>query len=80
MILGAGAVPATEQVDCAKAADATYIVSPGFTPVVVEYCQKVGISIVPGCANPSDVEQTLSLGLTTVKFFPAEAPGGLRFI
>jgi 2-dehydro-3-deoxyphosphogluconate aldolase/(4S)-4-hydroxy-2-oxoglutarate aldolase len=62
------------------AAGATYIVSPGLNPDVVRHCQKVGVPIVPGCANPSDIEVALSLGLTTVKFFPAEALGGLNLI
>ena len=80
VILGAGTVLTPEQVDRAKAAGATYIVSPGLNPVVVQHCQKVGIPIVPGCANPSDIEVALSLGLTTVKFFPAESLGGLDLI
>lgn len=80
VILGAGTVLTTEQVDRAVAAGATYIVSPGLNPEVVRHCQKVGVPIVPGCANPSDIEVALSLGLTTVKFFPAEALGGLALI
>ena len=80
VILGAGTVLTTEQVDRAVAAGATYIVSPGLNPEVVKHCQKIGVPIVPGCANPSDIEVALSLGLTTVKFFPAEALGGLNLI
>lgn len=80
VILGAGTVLTPEQVDQAMAAGATYIVSPGLNPTVVSHCQKVGIPIVPGCANPSDIEVALSLGLKTVKFFPAEALGGLELI
>jgi len=80
VILGAGTVLTTEQVDRAVAAGATYIVSPGLNPEVVRHCQKVGVPIVPGCANPSDIEIALSLGLQTVKFFPAEALGGLNLI
>ena len=80
VILGAGTVLTTEQVDRAVAAGATYIVSPGLNPEVVKHCQKVGVPIVPGCANPSDIEVALSLGLKTVKFFPAEALGGLNLI
>ena len=80
VILGAGTVLTTDQVDRAVAAGATYIVSPGLNPEVVRHCQKVGVPIVPGCANPSDIEVALSLGLTTVKFFPAEALGGLNLI
>lgn len=80
VILGAGTVLTTQQVDRAMAAGATYIVSPGLNPAVVKHCQEKGIPIVPGCANASDIEVALSLGLTTVKFFPAEALGGLAMI
>ena len=80
VILGAGTVLTTEQVDRAVAAGATYIVSPGLNPEVVRHCVQVGVPIVPGCANPSDIEIALSLGLKTVKFFPAEALGGLNLI
>lgn len=80
VILGAGTVLTTEQVDKAAAAGAAYIVSPGINPRVVEHCQARGIPVLPGCANPSDIEVALSLGLNTVKFFPAEALGGLNLI
>lgn len=80
VILGAGTVLTTDQVDRAVAAGATYIVSPGLNPEVVKHCQQVGVPVVPGCANPSDIEVALSLGLKTVKFFPAEALGGLPLI
>ncbi len=80
VMLGAGTVLTTEQVDRAMTAGASYIVSPGINPVVVKHCQDKRIPVVPGCANPSDIEVALSLGLTTVKFFPAEALGGLNLI
>ncbi len=80
VLLGAGTVLTCEQVDRAVAAGAKYIVSPGINPEVVRHCQKVGVPILPGCANPSDIETALSLGLKTVKFFPAEAIGGLPLI
>ena len=80
VMLGAGTVLTTQQVDRAVAAGAAYIVSPGLNPAVVKHCQEKGIPIVPGCANPSDIEVALSLGLTTIKFFPAEALGGLAMI
>jgi 2-dehydro-3-deoxyphosphogluconate aldolase / (4S)-4-hydroxy-2-oxoglutarate aldolase len=80
VLLGAGTVLTTEQADRAVAAGAAYIVSPGINPEVVKHCQKIGVPVVPGCANPSDIEIALSLGLTTVKFFPAEALGGLNLI
>jgi 2-dehydro-3-deoxyphosphogluconate aldolase/(4S)-4-hydroxy-2-oxoglutarate aldolase len=80
VILGAGTVLTTQQADRAIAAGATYIVSPGLNPVVVKHCVDKGVPVVPGCANPSDIEIALSLGLKTVKFFPAEALGGLPLI
>jgi 2-dehydro-3-deoxyphosphogluconate aldolase/(4S)-4-hydroxy-2-oxoglutarate aldolase len=80
MLVGAGTVLTTEQVDKAVNAGATFIVSPGLNPKIVKYCVEKGIPITPGCANPSDVEQAIELGLDVVKFFPAEAAGGLNMI
>ena len=80
VILGAGTVLTKDQVDRAVNAGATYIVSPGLNPEIVKYCQEKNVPIVPGCANPSDIEVALSLGLKTVKFFPAEPLGGLNLI
>lgn len=80
MLVGAGTVLTTEQVDKAVNAGATFIVSPGLNPKVVKYCVDKGIPVTPGCANPSDVEQAIELGLDVVKFFPAEAAGGLNMI
>lgn len=54
--------------------------SPGLNPAVVKYCVEKGYPMTPGCANPSDIEQALALGLDVVKFFPAEAAGGLAMI
>lgn len=80
MLIGAGTVLTTEQVDRAVAAGAKFIVSPGLNPRIVKYCVEKGILIMPGCANPSDIEQALENGLDVVKFFPAEAAGGLKMI
>lgn len=80
MLIGAGTVLTTEQVDRAAAAGAKFIVSPGLNPRIVKYCVEKGILIVPGCSNPSDIEQALENGLDAVKFFPAEAAGGLKMI
>ncbi len=80
LLVGAGTVLTTEQVDRAVAAGAKFIVSPGLNPRIVKYCVEKGIVIVPGCANPSDIEQALENGLEVVKFFPAEALGGLKMI
>lgn len=80
MLIGAGTVLTTAQVDEAVAAGAKFIVSPGLNPKVVRYCLDKEIPILPGCATPSDMEQAIELGLSVVKFFPAEANGGLKSI
>ena len=80
MLVGAGTVLTTEQVDRAVAAGAKFIVSPGLNPKVVKYCIEKGVPVTPGTANPSDVEQAIELGLEVVKFFPAEPAGGLKYI
>ena len=80
ILLGAGTVLTKEQVDKAVDAGASFIVSPGFNPVVVSHCCKKGIPITPGCSSPSDIEKALDFGLEAVKFFPAEQSGGLEFI
>lgn len=80
LLVGAGTVLTTAQVDAAVAAGAKFIVSPGLNPEVVRYCTERDIPIVPGINNPTGIEQALSLGLTTVKFFPAEPSGGVKMI
>ena len=80
MLVGAGTVLTTEQVDRAVDAGAKFIVSPGLNPKVVSYCVEKEIPVTPGCSNPSDVETAIELGLEVVKFFPAEAAGGLNMI
>lgn len=80
MLVGAGTVLTTEQVDRAVAAGAKFIVSPGFNPRIVQYCQEKGVPITPGCSSPTDIEQALEHGLKVVKFFPAEQLGGLAMI
>lgn len=80
MLIGAGTVLTTEQADRAVDAGACFLVSPGLNPRVVEYCLKKGITIIPGCSNPSDIEIAIELGLNVVKFFPAEAAGGIKMV
>lgn len=80
MLLGAGTVLSIAQVDMAIDAGAKFIVSPGFNPDVVKYCINKGITIIPGCVNPSDIERAIELGINVVKFFPAEAYGGIKTI
>ena len=80
MLIGAGTVLTCEQVDKAVNAGAKFIVSPGLNPTVVKYCVDKDIPVTPGCSSPSDIERALELGLEVVKFFPAEAAGGLKMI
>ncbi|EJA7340181.1 TPA: bifunctional 4-hydroxy-2-oxoglutarate aldolase/2-dehydro-3-deoxy-phosphogluconate aldolase [Vibrio parahaemolyticus] len=80
ILIGAGTVLDREQAIAAKEAGATFIVSPGFNPNTVKACQEIGIDIVPGVNNPSTVEAALEMGLTTLKFFPAEASGGVNMV
>jgi 2-dehydro-3-deoxyphosphogluconate aldolase/(4S)-4-hydroxy-2-oxoglutarate aldolase len=78
LLVGAGTVLKVDQVKAAVDAGARFIVSPGFGPKVVGYCVENGIPIFPGCSNPTDIEMALDAGLSVVKFFPAEAFGGLK--
>ena len=80
MLVGAGTVLTTEQVDLAVQSGAKFIVSPGFDPEVVDYCLKKEIPVLPGCISPSEVAQAVKRGLKTVKFFPAEQAGGVAMI
>ncbi len=80
MLVGAGTVLTTEQVDEAMAAGAQFIVTPGMDPDIVAYCQKVGIQIFPGCTTPTDYHTAYKFGLEVLKFFPAEQSGGIAKI
>lgn len=80
MLVGAGTVLTTDQVDRAMAAGAKFIVSPGFDPEIVDYCIQKEIPIFPGCITPSEVAQAVKRGLKVVKFFPAEQAGGVAMI
>ena len=80
MLLGAGTVLTTEQVDRAVAAGAKFIVSPGFDPEIVDYCLSKNILVLPGCITPSEVAQAVKRGLKVIKFFPAEQAGGVAMI
>ncbi len=80
MLVGAGTVLTTEQVDAAVGAGAKFIVSPGFNPEIVDYCLEKDIPVFPGCITPSEVAQAVKRGLKVVKFFPAEPAGGISMI
>ncbi len=80
MIVGAGTVLTTKQAGKAILAGAKFIVSPGFSPKVVEYCLEKSVPIVPGCITPTEITNALEYGLDVLKFFPAEQAGGLPMI
>ena len=80
IFVGAGTVLTVKQVDDAVSAGAKFIVSPGLNPDVVRHCQNKNIPVLPGVCTPTEIEQALSLGLDVLKFFPAEAAGGLNMI
>ncbi|MDE5939268.1 MAG: bifunctional 4-hydroxy-2-oxoglutarate aldolase/2-dehydro-3-deoxy-phosphogluconate aldolase [Lachnospiraceae bacterium] len=80
MLVGAGTVLTTEQVDRAERAGAKFIVSPGFNPKVVSHCLEKNLPVLPGVSSPSNVEAALEMGLEVVKFFPAEQAGGLAML
>jgi len=80
LLVGAGTVLTVEQVKKAVSAGAQFIVSPGFNPKVVDYCIENNIPVTPGINNPTQIEIALERGIEVVKFFPAEASGGLSLL
>ena len=80
MLVGAGTVTATAQIDAVIEAGGDFIVSPGFDPELVAYAQEKGIAVYPGCTTASEYHQALKFGLEVIKFFPAEQSGGLAKI
>jgi 2-dehydro-3-deoxyphosphogluconate aldolase / (4S)-4-hydroxy-2-oxoglutarate aldolase len=80
ILLGAGTVLTVDQVKAAADAGAAFIVTPGFNPAVVDYCVDVGLPIYPGISGTGEIEEALARGLEVVKFFPAEALGGVPML
>ena len=80
VLLGAGTVLTNEQADRAMDAGATFLVSPGLNPKLVEYCLKKKYPICPGVMTPSELDLAVSYGLDAVKFFPSEQVGGVSMI
>jgi 2-dehydro-3-deoxyphosphogluconate aldolase/(4S)-4-hydroxy-2-oxoglutarate aldolase len=78
MLVGAGTVLSIEQVKTAVEAGACFIVAPGLNPKVVNYCLNHSIPVTPGVATPTDIEAAMEFGLEIVKYFPAEAFGGIK--
>lgn len=80
LLLGAGTVLTERNVEDAAKAGAGFLVTPGFNPAVVTAAKAAGLPIIPGINNPTGVEQAMSHDLSVVKFFPAEATGGVPFL
>lgn len=76
ILVGAGTVHTVPQAKSAAAHGAKFIVTPGFQPEVVKWCQDYQVDVIPGAVTPSEIEQAMMFGLTVCKFFPAEAYGG----
>lgn len=80
VLVGAGTVSTRTQVDDVKAAGASFVVSPGFSPRVVERCLELEMPVIPGVCTPTDIEMALEYALPVLKFFPAEAVGGVPLL
>lgn len=80
LLVGAGTVTSTEQVDAALKAGARFIVSPGLDADVVRHCAARGIAVLPGVATATELQAAVRLGVTVVKLFPAEVAGGLALV
>jgi 2-dehydro-3-deoxyphosphogluconate aldolase / (4S)-4-hydroxy-2-oxoglutarate aldolase len=78
--VGAGTIVDPELVDRAVAAGATFIVTPGFSPPVVERCLEIGIPVIPGVGGATDIMSALTYGLAVLKLFPADALGGPKTV
>ena len=80
MLLGAGTVLTTEQADRAMAAGASFIVAPGFDPEVCKHVIAKGGIMMPGTCSAGEMQQAMNLGCEALKFFPAEANGGVGML
>jgi 2-dehydro-3-deoxyphosphogluconate aldolase/(4S)-4-hydroxy-2-oxoglutarate aldolase len=80
LLVGAGTVVRAEQVDRAVAAGARFVVSPGFSTAVVRRCRQAGVPVIPGVATATEIQAAGEEGLAVLKFFPAEALGGLAML
>jgi 2-dehydro-3-deoxyphosphogluconate aldolase/(4S)-4-hydroxy-2-oxoglutarate aldolase len=78
ILVGAGTILTVRQAEQAVKAGAQFLVSPGVNREVIKYCVDRDVLMVPGCSNPTDMETAIGFGLEVVKFFPAEAFGGLK--
>ena len=80
LLVGAGTVLTPANLEAAKASGAAFAVAPGLNPQTVKQAEQIGLPFVPGVATPTDIEAGLALGCILLKFFPAEALGGVAMI
>jgi len=80
LLVGAGTVLTLEQARAALDAGASFAVTPGFNPRIVDFFLAQGLPVIPGVNSPSQVEMGLERGLDLLKFFPAEASGGIKML
>jgi len=80
ILVGAGTVLSLDKCKEAVARGAKFIVSPGFDPDIVRYCVQNGVDILPGCVTPTEITAAINMGLSAVKFFPANVYGGIKAI
>lgn len=80
VLVGAGTVINETLVNRAHKAGARFIVAPGLNEHVVRRSQELGLPVFPGVCTPTEIEAALGLGLSVLKFFPAEPMGGLAFL
>lgn len=80
VLVGAGTVLNVDQCDRAVAAGAKFIVSPGYNADLVAHCLEIGVPVLPGTADASEMTQAVNAGLKVVKFFPAERAGGIEYL
>ena len=80
LLVGAGTVLSLEQAKCAVSAGARFIVSPGTSPDIVQYCIENSIPIIPGVQTPTEIELAMKYGIDVVKFFPSELAGGVKML
>jgi 2-dehydro-3-deoxyphosphogluconate aldolase/(4S)-4-hydroxy-2-oxoglutarate aldolase len=80
VLVGAGTVLSTGHAEAAKAAGARFAVAPGTSEAVVTACSELGLPFFPGVATPTEIERARTLGLRTLKVFPAAQLGGPAFV
>ncbi|MGD8174376.1 bifunctional 4-hydroxy-2-oxoglutarate aldolase/2-dehydro-3-deoxy-phosphogluconate aldolase [Marinimicrobium sp. ARAG 43.8] len=79
-VIGAGTIVTPDDLKKAVAAGSTFLVSPGTTPELIEAAKASDIPLLPGIATPSEAMNLLAHGFTHMKFFPAEAAGGVPML